>query len=257
MPSAPPVCPQGIAAAPGVAGAAVLEENQRTVTRPWKTLDSVDTGEGSLELRQRGAGEFLIALAGRVLMNSAASRSEMALAQVACAELAGRRAPRVLIGGLGMGCTLRAALDSLPADARVTVAELNEVVLHWCRGSLAALTDRAVDDPRVELRIGDVADAIREAARPGAVRLDAVLLDLYEGPHPASQPRDHPHYGEDALARTRAALGATGILAIWSEDPDRAFERRLRRAGFALRRQRPGRGGRRHVVYLARPLDGA
>ncbi len=225
------------------------------MTRAWRTVDRADTGEGLLELRQRGADEFLIAVAGRVLMNSATHRSERALAQAACAELAGRRAPRVLIGGLGMGFSLRAALDSLPANSRVLVAELNEVVLRWCRGCLAPLTGGAVDDPRVAVQIGDVAAAIREAARPGAPRLDAVLLDLYEGPHPTSQPRDHPHYGEDALARTRAALAANGILAIWSEDPDRAFERRLRRARFAVQCQRPGRGGRRHAVYLARPLD--
>ncbi len=119
------------------------------MTRPWKTLDSVDTEEGRLELRQRGSREFLITLAGRVLMNSATSRSEVALAQVACAEIAGRSAPRLLIGGLGMGCTLRAALDAMPAEARLLVVELNEAVLRWCRGPLAALTDRAAEDERV------------------------------------------------------------------------------------------------------------
>jgi spermidine synthase len=222
------------------------------VTRAWQTLDGVDTEAGRLELRRRGDDEFLILLEGRVLMNSAASRSEVALARIACAELAGRAAPRVLIGGLGMGCTLRAALDSLPAASRVVVAELHATVVHWCRAPLAELTGHAVDDPRVELRVADVASALAEAAAPGAPRLDAVLLDLYEGPHPTSQPRDHPHYGAAALARTRAALRPDGILAIWSEDPDGLFERELARAGFAARRERPGRGGRRHVVYVAR-----
>jgi len=221
------------------------------VTRPWQTLDALDTEAGELELRRRGADEFLIVLEGRVLMNSAASRSEVTLARIACAEIAGRAAPRVLIGGLGMGCTLRAALDALPAAACVVVAELHAVVLRWCRGPLAGLTQHAVEDPRVELRIGDVAAAIREATTPGATRLDAVLLDLYEGPHPASQPRDHPHFGAAALARTRAALRPDGILAIWSEAPDPLFERELGRAGFSVRRERPGRGGRRHVVYIA------
>ena len=222
------------------------------VSRPWKTLDSVASEEGPLELRQRGSREFLITVAGRVLMNSAASRSEVALAEVACAEIAGRSAPRLLMGGLGMGCTLRAALDSLPADARLLVVELNESVLDWCRGPLAVLTDSAADDERVEVRIGDVADAIAEAAAPGATPFDAILLDLYEGPHPASQARDHAHYGEPALARARAALGEKGILAIWSESPDPAFEQALARAGFAVRCHRPGRGGLRHAVYLAR-----
>jgi spermidine synthase len=221
------------------------------VTRPWQTLDGFDTEEGRIELRRRGADEFLITLAGRVLMNSAASRSEVALARIACAGLAGRPAPRVLIGGLGMGCTLRAALAALPPAAAVVVAELHEPMLRWCRGPLAELTGHAVDDPRVEVRIGDVAAVIRGAAGPGASRFDAVLLDLYEGPHPASQPRNHPHYSAEALARTRSALGSGGILAVWSEDPDARFERELGQAGFAVRRERPGRGGRRHVVYVA------
>jgi len=221
------------------------------VTRPWETLDRFDSDEGELELRRRGAREFLITARGRVLMNSAASRSETALAESACAELRGRPAPRVLIGGLGMGCTLRAALDALPAGATVIVAELHEAMVRWCRGPLAELTERAVDDPRVELRIGDVAREIGAAAAPSATRYDAVLLDLYEGPHPASQPRSHPHYGAAALARAHAALRPGGILAIWSEDPDPRFERALRRARFAVRLERPGRGGRRHAVYLA------
>jgi spermidine synthase len=221
------------------------------VTRPWQTLDGFDTEEGRIELRRRGADEFLITLAGRVLMNSAASRSEAALARIACAGLGGRPAPRVLIGGLGMGCTLRAALDALPAAAAVVVAELHEPMLRWCRGPLAELTGRAVDDLRVEVRIGDVGAVIRGAAGPRASRFDAVLLDLYEGPHPASQPRNHPHYGAAALARTRSALGSGGVLAIWSEDPDARFERDLGQAGFTVRRERPGRGGRRHVVYVA------
>jgi spermidine synthase len=224
------------------------------VTRPWQTLDRFAGEAGPIELRRRGEREFLITLAGRVLMNSAASRSEQALATAACAEIAAREAPRVLIGGLGMGCTLRAALDALPATARVVVAELHEAIHRWCRGPLAELTGGAVLDPRVSLRFGDVADAIAAAAAPGAARYDAVLLDLYEGPHPASQPRDHPHYGEAALARTRRALRAGGVLAIWSEDPDPRFERELARAGFAVRRERPGRGGRRHVVYVARAV---
>jgi spermidine synthase len=222
------------------------------MTRPWETLDRVETDDGPLELRTRGPADFLITLSGRVLMNSSARRSEEALAEVACAALEGRVAPGVLIGGLGMGCTLRAALDALPADATLVVAELNEVVWRWCRGPLAELTDASVEDPRVEVRLGDVARVIEAAARPGGERFDAIVLDLYEGPHPATQPAEHPHYGPAALARTRRALSPPGLLAIWSEDPDAAFERRLRGAGFAVERKRPGRGGRRHVVYLAR-----
>ena len=185
-------------------------------------------------------------------MNSAANRSEVALARLACAELGERPAPRVLIGGLGMGCTLRAALDALPARGLRRGGRAR--TRRCCAGAAARWRISAgtpSTDPRVAVRIGDVATAIREAAESFATRFDAVLLDLYEGPHPASQPRDHPHYGAAALARTRSALRPGGILAIWSEDPDTLFERELGRAGFAVRRERPGRGGRRHVVYLA------
>jgi len=223
------------------------------MTRPWQTLDAVTTREGRLELRRRGDTEFLIAIAGRVLMNSQASLSELALGRLACEAIAQRSAPRVLIGGLGMACTLRACLDVLPARARVVVAELNEVVVRWCSsGPLADLTNRAAQDPRVELHVGDVADVIREAASPGADRFDAVILDLYEGPHPVC-PRDHPHYGQEALANVRAALRTRGIFALWSEDPNPTFEKHLGRAGFRVRTERPGHGGRRHVVYLGEP----
>jgi spermidine synthase len=220
------------------------------MTRPWQTLDAVTTREGCLELRRRGESEFLIAIAGRVLMNSQASLSELALGRLACEAIAKRSTPRVLIGGLGMACTLRACLDVLPARAQVVVAELNEAVVRWCcDGPLAELTNRAAQDPRVELRVGDVADLIREAARPGADRFDAVILDLYEGPHPVC-PRDHPHYGQEALAHVHAALRNRGVFALWSEDPNPSFEKHLTRAGFTLRSHRPSRGARRHIVYL-------
>ncbi len=220
------------------------------MTRPWQTLDAATTREGRLELRRRGEREFLIAIAGRVLMNSQASLSEVALGRLACEAIATHSAPRVLIGGLGMAYTLRACLDVLPAQARVVVAELNDVVVRWCREApLADLTRRAALDPRVEVRVGDVAEAIRDAAGPGGDRFDAVILDLYEGPHPVC-PRDHPHYGRAALDRARAALRDGGVFALWSEDPNPSFEKHLTRAGFRVRSERPGHGGRRHVVYL-------
>jgi spermidine synthase len=217
------------------------------LARPWETLDAATTPDGRLELRRRDAREFLITIDGRVLMNCAASLSEIALGRLACAALAGRAAPRVLIGGLGMACTLRACLDALPGRAQVIVAELNEVVVRWCReGPLAELTERAALDPRVELRVADVADVIRAAER-----LDAILLDLYEGPHPGTS-RNDPQYGQAALAQIHAALRPGGVLALWSEDPSASFEKHLARAGFEIRSERPGHGGRRHVVYLAR-----
>jgi spermidine synthase len=220
------------------------------MTIPWETLDAATTSEGRLELRRRGEREFLITIAGRVLMNSKASLSELVLGRLACEAITKRATPRVLIGGLGMACTLRACLDVLPARARVVVVELNDVVVRWCcQGPLAELTDRAAHDPRVQLRIGDVADVIRETASPGADRFDAVILDLYEGPHPVC-PRDHPHYGQQALDRAHAALRERGVFALWSEDPNPSFEKHLTRAGFTVRTNRPPHGTRRHVVYL-------
>jgi spermidine synthase len=232
------------------------------VTRAWQTLASAETPEGRLELRRRGPAELVITIGGRVLMHGAAHRSEAALAQLACRTIAGRTTagranagrPRVLIGGLGMGYTLRAALDALPRRASVTVAEIEPVIVEWCRGPLAEPAGKAVNDPRVAIEIGDVGGVIARAAAAapaGGGRFDAILLDLYEGPRTAAQGQDDPLYGRAALARVRAALEPGGVFAVWSEDPDAAFERRLTAAGFTWERRRPGRGGPRHTLYLA------
>ncbi|MCP3987047.1 MAG: spermidine synthase [bacterium] len=218
------------------------------MSRPWNTLGRFETSEGELELRRRGPRDFLITVAGRVLMNSQASRSEQALGERAATEVASRPRPRVLIGGLGMACTLRAVLDALPADAEVVVAELHEGIVDWCRGPLAELTDAAICDPRVTVELGDVTDLIRQTP---AGTFDALVLDLYEGPPPGARSRRDPHFGERALAHAHRALAPGGVFAIWAEDPDPTFEKGLRNAGFETRHERPGRGGRRHVIYLA------
>lgn len=224
-------------------------------TRAWQRLDEVDTDEGRLELRRRGDTDFLILVDGRVLMQSAAHRSELEVATAACEPLRAAPRPRVLIGGLGMGYTLRAALDGLPPTAEVTVAELTPRIVEWCRGPLAALTDRAVDDPRVRLHVGDVAEVIAASHAP-ARRFHAIVLDLYEGPYVATQRPDDPLFGPAALRRARAALVPGGILSIWSEDREHAFERRLRGLGLHVQVLSSGRGGRRHAIYVAqRPAD--
>jgi spermidine synthase len=214
---------------------------------PWKTIESIDTPEGRLELRQRGERSCVITIGGRVLMTSDAHRSETALAQLACAPLAGRARARVLLGGLGMGYTLRATLDELPATARVTVVELNTAVVAWCRGPLAALTGDALADRRVKVVVSDVARVIAATA-PGAY--DAIVLDLYEGPHQATNRASDPLYGRRALERARRALRPDGILAIWSEERDRPFEARLGAAGFQMQVTSAGRGGRAHTIYI-------
>ena len=117
------------------------------MSTPWRIVDSVDTDEGLLDLRQRGKTDFLITIDRRVLRNSSANMSEIVLSELACEAIKGIKNPRVLVGGLGMGFTLKAALDNLPAGAEVVVAELNEIVVDWCRGPLSQLINGAADDP--------------------------------------------------------------------------------------------------------------
>lgn len=224
------------------------------MARPWTVLDRAATAEGPLELRRRGERDFLITLDGLVLMNGVANRSEIVLGERGCRTLRQRPAPRVLIGGLGMGCTLRAVLDTVPADAAVTVVELNPVVADWCRGPLAGLTDGAVNDPRVRVEIADVAAYLAGAA---ADSFDAVLFDLYRGPHFHTDAINDPLYGSQAIARVRRVLAADGVFAVWGETPDEGFVRRLQSGGFAVTTERPGRGGLRHAIFLATRLPGA
>ena len=218
------------------------------MARAWATLDRVETPDGVLELRRRAADDFLITQDGRVLMNSRARRSEEALGRLAIEAVEAPPALRVLVGGLGMGCTLRAVLDAVGPDARVDVAELNEAVVGWCQGPLGELTGDAVADPRVAVHLGDVNDLIGSA---GASGYDVIVLDLYLGPAPGAPAAD-PSFGSGALRAAHAALRPGGVLAIWSEDPDPAFLRALEHAGFTAEARRPGRAGRRHGVYLAR-----
>ncbi len=222
------------------------------MVEPWLILETLETPDGILELRCRGKNDFLIMINGRVLMNSHASRSEAVLGQSACGPVAARPRPRILIGGLGMGLTLRAALDALPSSAEVVVAELNPAIVRWCQGPLAELTGNAVADPRVSVIIDDVATVIARAAEPRATRFDAIAIDLYEGPHAKTDARNDPFYGSRALGITAAALSENGVFAVWGESPDQAFQKRLLAAGFFVEVSRPGRGGLRHVVYVAR-----
>jgi len=222
------------------------------MAQPWKTIESVATEEGTIELRQRGEKDFMIMIGSQVLMNSLANRSEVVLGQLGCGQLKDTESPRVLVGGLGMGFTLKSVLDSLPPAAQVVVAELNPTVLEWCRGPLAALTENAVDDPRVTVEISDVALRIRRSAvNGGESRFDAIILDLYRGPHAKTHHSDDPLYGSRAIENMRAALKPCGVVAVWGENYDEGFDKRLRSAGFTVTTDRPGRGGLRHVVFLA------
>lgn len=216
---------------------------------PWVRLAAAAApGGGELKLMQRGA-EFSIMIGSDELMNSRRGGSEAALATLACARLRDRPAAQLLIGGLGMGFTLRAALSFLGREARVTVAELVPEVIDWARGSLAPVFEGCLEDPRVRVVASDVRRLLEVE---GAY--DAVVLDVDNGPGGLVQPGNDRLYDEAGLAQIRGALRPGGILAIWSASRDDDFVRRLRRTGFAVEEAtaRSGRRrGARHVVWIA------
>jgi spermidine synthase len=223
------------------------------MAQSWNVISNITTDEGILELRQRSERDFLITIGTQVLMNSLTNRSEVVLGKLGCSHLHTSAAPRVLIGGLGMGYTLRAVLDSLPGSAQILVAELNPIVFEWCRGPLAILTGAAATDPRVRVVISDVANLIHRSAESGSDQwFDTIIIDLYRGPHARTDPENDPFYGMRAIQNSKAALKPGGVLAVWGESSDDGFITRLRKAGFSVTTERPGRGGLRHVVFLAR-----
>jgi spermidine synthase len=217
---------------------------------PWQELERAPVpGGGDLALWRRG-DEFSIRAGTQELMNSRMHGSEEALAARGCAGLERVPGARVLVGGLGMGFTLRACLDHLGPDARVDVAELVPAVVRWNRGPLAPLAARPLDDPRVQLHEGDVGALIRGAR----AAFSAILLDVDNGPAALASGSNARLYGPGGLADAARALAPGGVYALWSPEDDRRFTERLRRAGFTVRTERvparPGGGGR-HVLWLA------
>lgn len=201
------------------------------------------------ELRLYQAGElFSITIPGRgELMNSHLHGSERALAQLACARLT-TKGPRLLIGGLGMGFTLTAALQAVGPDAEVVVAELVPEVVKWNRTFLSAFSGGALDDPRCSVHVGDVGELIRQRAEG----FDAILLDVDNGPEGLIRRDNDWLYSPAGLQSARAALRDGGVLAVWSASPDRPFSKRLEQAGFevaeaTVRPHRPGKGPRHHI----------
>ena len=220
---------------------------------PWIELDRASLPQGGqLRLMRRGH-EFSIKLGVAELMTSRLFASEAALATLAAKKLIGRRNPRIMIGGLGMGFTLRAALGAFGAEAQIVVAELVPAVVRWARGPMAELFDGCLDDWRVELVEADVAALIRATTAP----YDAILLDVDNGPEGMTQSANDHLYSLRGLAAARAALRAGGVLAVWSQGPDRAFAGRFEKAGFFVEeervRARGARGGSRHVIWLGVP----
>lgn len=207
-----------------------------------------------MRLMRRG-DEFSIVIGSIELMNNSARGSEQALGSMACQHLRNRPGARVLIGGLGMGFTLRAALAVLGPDARVVVSELMPAVADWARGPLRHLFGDSLDDPRVEIRLEDVHRTIQS----GAARYDAILLDVDNGPEGLTQRANDRLYDVWGLKRARFALSQDGVLAVWSGSPDRRFKARLRRCGFAVDERRVPAGGaasHSHVIWFATRPDG-
>lgn len=207
-------------------------------------------GGGELRLMQRGH-EFSIMLGSIELMNSRLSGSEQALATIACDRLRRRPAPQVLIGGLGIGFTLRAALANLGPDAGIVVAELVPAVIVWARGPMAGIFGDSLADPRLTLHEGDVGPLIAASRE----RFDAILLDVDNGPEGLTRKANDDIYALQGLGAARAALRPGGILAVWSSGPNRGFTERLRRSGFGVEevaiRANGAKGGARHVVWVA------
>ena len=224
--------------------------------KPWELLGETRTPDGRLMALTRRGGEYVIHADGKSLMSSRMHGSEEALAAFACRHLEARTEPCVLIGGLGMGFTLRATLDLLPPDASVVVAELVPAVVEWNRGPLGPLAGHPLADPRVRLEVCDVAVTLCSSRDA----FDAVLLDVDNGPRAFSARDNSGLYDDRGLAAARRALKADGTLAVWSAWDDRKFEQRLRYGGFEVEvervRGRLRKGGPRHTIFLAHPQAG-
>lgn len=212
---------------------------------------------GGEELRLFAHGrDFMIVLGHNELMSTRMRGSEEALATMTLERLQGVRAPRLLIGGYGMGFTLRAALAGIGPQGHVTVAELVPEIIDWARGPMAGVAAGCLDDPRVTLRMDDVADAMLLAPEP----FDAILLDVDNGPDGLVRAENNRIYSKSGLHNARRALAPGGVLAIWSAAPDPKFTRRLEDVGFEVeqvevraRIDKNGKGkGPRHVIWFAR-----
>jgi spermidine synthase len=219
--------------------------------KPWEVIGRARMSDGTELTLSRHPDEFLIQADGASLMSSRMHGSEEALASLGCARARLLPRPRVLVGGLGMGFTLRAALDVLPAAALVVIAELVPEVVEWNRGPLGPLARHPLDDPRVRLEIEDVGAVLR-AERTG---FDAVLLDVDNGPAAFTAAGNERIYDAGGVAVLARAIRPNGILAVWCWREDARFEKRLRGAGFRVERERVrGRrttGGSRHTILLA------
>jgi len=220
--------------------------------KAWELLGTTRTPQDTDMRLTRRDDEYVILVDGRTLMSSRMHGSEEALATLGCEELRSAEQPRVLVGGLGMGFTLRATLDVLPSDAIVIVTELVPAVVEWNRGPLAPLAGHPLNDKRVRVEVGNVGFTLR-----GNVdRFDAILLDVDNGPNAFTTPDNCGLYDNAGVAASYAALRTGGVLAVWSAWDDTKFEQRLRYHKFQVKvervRGRLKKGGPRHTIFIGR-----
>jgi spermidine synthase len=218
--------------------------------KPLELLGQTLAPDGTVMSLMRRDNEYIILANGKSLMSSRMHGSEEALATLACQRVRMVEQPCVLLGGLGMGFTLRATLDILPPDAVVVVAELLPAVVEWNRGPLGPLAGHPLKDKRVRVEICDV--SVTLSSGPG--QFDAVLLDVDNGPSAFTASNNARLYADRGLAAARAALKSGGVLAVWSARDDRKFEQRLRYGGFVVQvervRARLKKGGPRHTIFM-------
>jgi spermidine synthase len=218
--------------------------------KPWKVLARAPAPDGGEFVLHHRDGEFVIRVRGQELMSSRVHGSEEAMARLASTALGAASRPRVLIGGLGLGYTVRATLDALGAEAQLVVAELAEAIVSWNRGPLAPLAGRPLEDPRVSVELGDVQRVMRRGAP-----WHAILLDVDNGPAALTRASNAGLYDSAGLAAAHAALAPQGVLVVWSAGPDERFTARLSRAGFHSEAHTvpAGKGrGTRHTLFVAR-----
>ena len=226
-------------------------EPERNAMKPWERIDAgpVPGAKAEMVLLRRD-DEFVIRVDGHTLMGSRMHGSEDALADMAFDHLGQREDARVLVGGLGMGFTAAAALRRAAPSAVVVAAELVPKVIEWNRGPLAAVADRPLEDPRLQIHAGDVLEVIRN----GDVSWDAIILDIDNGPRGLSSPSNQWLYGRQGLKALYGAAKPGGMVGVWSASPDRVFTARMEQAGFettvATVRARGSRGGPRHTIWI-------
>lgn len=218
-------------------------------------IDSTQIEDGELlELFSHGR-DFMIVLGRNELMSTRMRFSEEQLAELTIARL-GKEAPRVLIGGYGMGFTYRAARARLGERAQIVIAEISDAIVEWARGPMAELTGDTLSDPRLDLRICDVAALIDDANDGTCAKFDAILLDVDNGPDGLVRAENNRLYSRTGLAKARDAMKPGGILAVWSAAPDPAFRKRLKDAGLTVEevsvRSRPNNKGAHHIIWFTR-----